>query len=169
MNLCNACISMVLCKKGQFYILMQSHTVCMHSNLLGKKGQSAGLNCINCFSKSYWKNVCSLSLHIGVFYLKNFNAYKQFGSLSKFQIGTSCATLSICPLLEDDCCLTITDMRREMAVHISHKAGKTTNSSCITTGRDVKSLHMLCSWTTRGRTSKKNYMRASLDFLTQGG
>ncbi len=46
-------ILMVLRKKGQSDILMKSQTVCMHSNLLGKKGQSAGPNCIKCFGKSY--------------------------------------------------------------------------------------------------------------------
>ncbi len=42
----------------------------------------------------YWKNFCNLSLHIGLFYLKNLNTYKQFGSSSKCQIGLFCATPS---------------------------------------------------------------------------
>ncbi len=87
--------SMVLRKKGQSVILMKSQIVCMHTNSLGKKGQSGEPNCINCFGKFYWKNVCSLSLHIGLFYLKNLNAYKQFGSSSKCKIGPFGATPSI--------------------------------------------------------------------------
>ncbi len=86
--------SMMLRNKGQSDILMKSQTVCRHSNSLDKKGQSTGPNCINCFSKSYWKNLCSSSLHIGLFYLKNLNAYKQFGSSSKCQINPFCATPS---------------------------------------------------------------------------
>ncbi len=52
-------------------------------------------NCINCFSKSYWKNLCSLSLHIGLLYRKNLNGYKHFGSSSKCQISPFRTTSSI--------------------------------------------------------------------------
>ncbi len=41
-------ISTVLCKKDQSEILIKRQTDFMHLNALGKKGQSAGQNCINC-------------------------------------------------------------------------------------------------------------------------
>ncbi len=87
-------ISMVLRKKGQFEILVKSQTICTHSNSLGKKGQSTKPNCINCFGRSYWEDLCSLSSHISLFYPKNLNACKQFNSSSKCQIGPFCATPS---------------------------------------------------------------------------
>ncbi len=49
----------------------------------------------NLFGKSYWKILCSLSRHIGLYYLKNLNAYKRFGSSSKCLISPFCATPSI--------------------------------------------------------------------------
>ncbi len=76
-------------------ILMKSQTVCMYSHSLGKKGQYARTNCINFFNKTYQNNLCSMALQIGLFYLMNLNAYKQFGSSSKCQIGLFCATPSI--------------------------------------------------------------------------
>ncbi len=94
-NICNfVAISTVLRKKGQSDILMKSQTICMYSNSLGKKGQYARTNCINCFNKTYQNNLCSLALQINLFYLMNLNAHKQFGSSSKCQIGPFCATPS---------------------------------------------------------------------------
>ncbi len=68
----------------------------MHSNSLGKTGQYTRTNCINFFNKTYQKNLCSLAQQIGLFYLMNLNAHKQFGSSSKCQISLFCATSSIC-------------------------------------------------------------------------
>ncbi len=39
-------------------------------------------------------------------------------------------------------------------------------SSCITTARDGKNVHMLCSLTTHGRTSKKLHRNGTVNFLT---
>ncbi len=86
--------SMVLRKKGYSDILMKSQTVCMHSNSLSKKGQYARTNCIHFFNKTYQNNLCSLALQIGLFYLMNLKAYKQFGCSSKCQIGPFCTTPS---------------------------------------------------------------------------
>ncbi len=73
--------------KSHYVIYGKVEPLYMHSNSLGRKGQSAGPNCINCFCKSYWKNLCSLFLHVGLFYLKNLNAFKQFGSSQNVRLA----------------------------------------------------------------------------------
>ncbi len=79
---------MALRKTGQSDILMNSQTVCMHSNSLCKKGQSVGSHYINCFGKSYWNNLCSLSSHIGLLYTLLFHwLFKAEFDIDHFVLG----------------------------------------------------------------------------------
>ncbi len=72
----------------------------------------------------------------------------------------------VCALLEDNCCLTITDTRQEMAACFSHEAGRTTVVCAL---QQLKMWKVFTLWVPRQLTEEhwKNLVGLALNFLTQ--